>query len=113
MVADNDPLSLFCDTGVASQPGFWGEMVERVQARYLPLPPNRSDMFAIFSLVFTSEDDADWLRAIDEDTLERLRDLLQVPDSRRDPALGMDADRLPGFEQALVNSSSARFAPPV
>ncbi|OZI74905.1 site-specific recombinase [Bordetella genomosp. 12] len=104
VVADNDALSLFCDTGVASHPGFWGEVVERLQARYLPSPPNRSDMFAVFSLVFTSEDDAQWLRAIDEDTLERLRALLQVPDSRRDPALGLDEDRLPGFEQALINS---------
>ena len=39
IVRDNDPTSLFCDTGVASHPGIWSEMINRLQARFLPPPP--------------------------------------------------------------------------
>src|SRR5437868_13259449 len=34
ILRDNDATALFCDTGVASHPGFWGEMLERMQAHF-------------------------------------------------------------------------------
>ncbi|MFU1914786.1 site-specific recombinase [Bordetella avium] len=98
ILTDNDPTSLFCDTGVASHPGFWGEVWERLQARFVPPAPNRSDMFALFSLVFTEPTDADWLRDMDDDTLRRLQELLQLPD------VGGPSNQVPGFEQALTSS---------
>ena len=73
LIADNDPTSLLCDTGVASHPGFWGEFWERAQARLLPPPPNRSDMFGLFSLIFRKAHDASWIEALDDDTLTRMR----------------------------------------
>lgn len=87
LVRDNDPTSLLCDTGVASHPGFWGEFWERAQARLLPPPPNRSDMFGLFSLIFRDDHDASWIEALDDDTRARMRRLLRHGDSieRADP----------------------------
>ncbi len=72
IVRDNDPTALFCDTGVASHPGIWGEMVDRLQARFLPPPPNRSDMAALFALLFVDDNDAEWVEALDNELVERL-----------------------------------------
>ncbi len=76
IVRDNDPTGLFCDTGVASHPGFWGEMMDRVQARFLSPPPNRGDMADLFALLFVGERDADWVAALDAELLDRLGALL-------------------------------------
>lgn len=80
LITDNDPTSLLCDTGVASHPGFWGEFWERAQARLLPPPPNRGDMFGLFSLIFRKAHDAAWIEALDEETRARLRRLLRHGD---------------------------------
>lgn len=72
IVRDNDPTSLFCDTGVASHPGIWSEMINRLQARFLPPPPNRSDMAGLFALLFADEHDADWVDALQDDIVDRL-----------------------------------------
>lgn len=76
IVRDNDPTGLFCDTGVASHPGFWGEMMDRLQARFLSPPPNRGDMADLFALLFVGERDADWVAALDGELLDRLGALL-------------------------------------
>ncbi len=78
VVRDNEPTNLLCDTGVASHPGFWGELVERLQSRLLPPPPNRSDLAALFTLVFVDGRDADWIEALDDDILARLGEVLRA-----------------------------------
>ncbi|MNK37951.1 Site-specific recombinase [compost metagenome] len=104
LLADNDPTSLLCDTGVASHPGFWGEFWERLQARILPPPPNRGDMFALFSLIFRRAGDAQWIESLDEATLARMRVLLRLGDgvSRQDPAVPEPPS--PRLVQALTSS---------
>nr|WP_315598032.1 site-specific recombinase [uncultured Cupriavidus sp.] len=72
IVRDNDPTSLFCDTGVASHPGIWSEMLDRLQAHFLPPPPNRGDMAGLFAQVFLDENDAAWVDALDKELVERL-----------------------------------------
>lgn len=76
IVRDNDPTALFCDTGVASHPGIWSEMADRLQARFLPPPPNRSDMAGLFALLFVDEGDAEWVDALDEELVKRLAHVL-------------------------------------
>ncbi|QVQ25191.1 site-specific recombinase [Achromobacter deleyi] len=104
LLADNDSTSLLCDTGVASHPGFWGEFWERVQARMLPPPPNRGDMFGLFSLIFRRAGDAEWIESLDEATLARMRVLLRLGDGvpRQDPA-ALEPPSL-RLEQALTTS---------
>ncbi|TWG82082.1 site-specific recombinase [Cupriavidus gilardii J11] len=90
IVRDNDPTGLFCDTGVASHPGFVGEMLDRLQARFLPPPPNRGDMAALFALVFVGEHDADWVAALDTGLLDRLAAVLHGAEERAASAAASD-----------------------
>lgn len=78
IVRENDPTGLFCDTGVALHPGFVSEMVSRLQDRFLPPPPNLSDMAGLFALVFVGDEDAEWVGAIDDELLARLARVLQA-----------------------------------
>ena len=40
-------------------------MMDRLQARFLPPPPNRSDMSSLFALLFVHLDDAEWVESIE------------------------------------------------
>ncbi|NMK49003.1 site-specific recombinase [Achromobacter sp. Bel] len=104
LVADNDPTSLLCDTGVASHPGFWGEFWERAQARLLPPPPNRGDMFNLFSLIFRRAGDAHWIESLDDDTLARMRALYRHGDGLARPDPMAPEPPAPRLEQALTSS---------
>lgn len=104
LVADNDPTSLLCDTGVASHPGFWGEFWERAQARLLPPPPNRSDMFGLFSLIFRRAGDARWIETLDDETLARMRALFRIGDGVARPDPTAPEPPTPRLEQALTSS---------
>ncbi|MEN4922355.1 site-specific recombinase [Achromobacter spanius] len=104
LLADNDPTSLLCDTGVASQPGFWGEFWHRVLARLLPPPPNRGDMSGLFTLLFRGAGDAQWIESLDDATLARISELLRLGDGQA-PAGAAPPDALAlRLEQALTTS---------
>jgi len=101
IVRDNDPTSLFCDTGVASHPGIWSEMADRLQARFLPPPPNRSDMAGLFALLFVDENDAEWVEALDDDLVERLAHaLLEGSDESLSEGEGGETDGLKRLRRA-------------
>ncbi|WP_042884779.1 site-specific recombinase [Cupriavidus necator] len=78
IVRENDPTGLFCDTGVALHPGFVSEMVSRLQDRFLPPPPNLSDMAGLFALVFVGDEDAEWVEAIDDELMARFARVLHA-----------------------------------
>ncbi|MBB1634688.1 site-specific recombinase [Cupriavidus sp. UME77] len=103
IVRDNDPVTLLCDTGVASHPGFWSEVLNRLQARFLPPPPNRSDMAGLFALLFIDDNDADWVEALDGDLLERLAAVLRTDDPQApgEAATPPEWDR---FDRTLATS---------
>ncbi len=69
-----DNAALLADFGFAPRMDLWGELSRRVRARVLPLTPATTDLGELFALLFPEKDDADWLRAIDAETLARLRD---------------------------------------
>ncbi|EHP40722.1 site-specific recombinase transmembrane protein [Cupriavidus basilensis OR16] len=103
IVRDNDPVTLLCDTGVASHPGFWSEVLDRLQARFLPPPPNRGDMAGLFALLFIDSNDADWVEALDGDLLDRLAAVLRSDD----PQAPAEAAALPEwdrFDRTLATS---------
>ena len=68
-----DNAALLADFGFAPRTGLWGELGRRVRARVLPLTPATTDLGELFALLFPQADDADWLLAIDDATLQRLR----------------------------------------
>ncbi len=102
ILRDNDPTALFCDTGVASHPGFWGEMMDRLQARFLPPPPNRSDMSSLFALLFVHLDDAEWVESIEAGLVERLTLVLGLADAEEEGEVEAAARR--GLERTLAAS---------
>jgi site-specific recombinase len=71
--AETDTAALLADFGFAPRMQLWGELLRRIRSRLLPLTPDTADLGELFALLFPHADDADWLLAIDDDTLERLR----------------------------------------
>ena len=69
-----DNAALLADFGFAPRMDLWGELGRRLRARVLPLTPATTDLGELFAMLFPEKDDADWLRAIDDATLARLRE---------------------------------------
>ncbi|MBV8158563.1 MAG: site-specific recombinase, partial [Dyella sp.] len=85
----------------ASHPGIWSEMADRLQARFLPPPPNRSDMAGLFALLFVDENDAEWVEALDDDLVERLAHaLLEGSDESLSEGEGGETDGLKRLRRA-------------
>ncbi len=75
---ETDMAALFADFGFTARRDLWGEVGERLALRLLPGTPDTDDGGALFNLLFTQDDDAIWLAAIDATTLARLAALLTV-----------------------------------
>jgi site-specific recombinase len=71
--AEVDNAALLADFGFAPRMDLWGELGRRIRARVLPLTPATTDLGELFALLFPDRNDAAWLLAIDDATLERLR----------------------------------------
>ncbi len=74
-----DLAALFADFGFADRPTLGGELLSRLQARWLPTTPDTTDGATLFALWLRPED-ATWLQALDDETLERLALLLPAVD---------------------------------
>jgi site-specific recombinase len=110
-----DSAALLADFGFAPRMDLWGELGRRVRARVLPLTPDTSDLGELFALLFPGADDAQWLRALDDTTLERLRPYVEAPNeagaaSDAEPA-APDARRdwrLPFLDAIMFLASAVR-----
>ena len=105
--AEVDNAALFADFGFAPRMDLWGELGRRVRARVLPLTPATTDLGELFALLFPHASDADWLLAIDPDTLARLRTYLA-------PERASLAWRAPFLDAIVFLASAVRasgFAP--
>ena len=99
-----DSAALLADFGFAPSMDLWGELGRRVMARVLPLTPATTDLGELFGLLFPHADDADWLEALDETTLARLRTHLA-------PALPEGSDwRTPFLDAIMFLASAVRAA---
>ena len=78
IVQDNDPVSLLCDTGLSSRSGFWSELVDRWQARWLPPAPNQAQLATLFALLFVGPTDAQWVGGLDDELVTRLHALFRA-----------------------------------
>ena len=72
ILKENDARSLFADTGMASRPGLFGELISRVHLRALPVAPNQAELSVVFALLFISQRDAQWVGALDAPLISRL-----------------------------------------
>ena len=71
--AEVDNAALLADFGFAPRMDLWGELGRRIRSRVLPLTPATTDLGELFALLFPDKNDAAWLLAIDDATLQRLR----------------------------------------
>ena len=107
--AEVDNAALLADFGFAPRMDLWGELGRRVRARVLPLTPATTDLGELFALLFPHADDAGWLLAIDDATLERLRTYVS-------PERGGIAWRTPFLDAIVFLASAVRasgFAPAI
>lgn len=68
-----DATPLLADLGFAQQGAFMSEGVHRLSRKLIPPTPETTDLSELFPLLFPTEFDAKWLRALDARTLTRLR----------------------------------------
>lgn len=73
-----DATSLLADYGFSSRSAFASELFERLRLKWLPGTPETTDASSLFSLVLCDAFDALWINAVDDVTLARLAELLQV-----------------------------------
>ncbi|WP_137894954.1 site-specific recombinase [Ramlibacter sp. 2FC] len=75
-LATVDATPLLADHGFAPRSAFFSEFGHRLRRKLLPGTPETSDLGELFDLLRPTAYDAQWLRALDADTLARLHRLL-------------------------------------
>nr|WP_198983948.1 preprotein translocase subunit TatB [Herbaspirillum sp. ASV7] len=67
---------LFSTTGLPHEPGFFGELAERLARLLLPRHLSPTDLSSLFTAMFPDADDAAWLLELDNELLVRLWKLM-------------------------------------
>jgi site-specific recombinase len=76
LVTTVDATPLFADFGFAPRAAFLSELGERLRYKLLPGTPETTHAAELFMLLFPTPFDAQWLKAIDEESLARLGRIL-------------------------------------
>jgi site-specific recombinase len=80
VLLETEAVSLLSESGLSTGDGFFSEAAERFMHRLLPSPKNEKNLAELFSRIFHDETDADWLKSIDDHTLQAILALfLQEP----------------------------------
>ena len=74
-----DLTPLLADHGFAPRTAFLSEFGNRLRKKVLPGTPETTDMAELFDLLLSARFDVRWVKALDSDTLKRLRTLLIAP----------------------------------
>ena len=75
-LTDMDATPLLADLGFAPRASVAAELVHRLRRKMLPVSPDTTNLGELFTLLFPTDFDARWLRALDVPTLRRLRAVL-------------------------------------
>ena len=98
-----DLTPLLADHGFAPRTAFLSELGRRLRTRWLPRTPETTDLGELFDLLLSSPLDAQWLRALDADTLARLQQLLFTDQDDRASAGAETPDAFaPGRGQTVL-----------
>ncbi len=74
-----DLTTLLADFGLSPRASFISELMLRLRRKLLPATPETSDAAELFVLTLDGQSDANWLAALDEETLSSLAALLWLP----------------------------------
>lgn len=72
VLLETEAVSLLSESGLSTGDGFFSEAAERLMHRILPSPKNEKNLAELFSRIFHDETDADWLKSIDDNTLQAI-----------------------------------------
>ncbi len=71
-----DPAPLLADFGFAPRTAFLSDLGDRLRRKLLPVTPDTYDLITLFDLLLPDPLDALWIKALDDNTLERVQHLL-------------------------------------
>lgn len=75
IIKDTKGLELFIQTGLFTEDHFAGELMDRINKKFLPQVPNENELSFIFSENFHSSQDMEWFQLLDQITFSRILDL--------------------------------------
>lgn len=101
---DMDVAALLADYGFSPRTSFLNEVGERLRRRTLPLSPDTADLAVLFNLLFDDADDASWLQALDEATLEGLAELWTQALALQAPGKGPDDHSALGWREPFYDA---------
>ena len=96
-----DIAVFLADYGFSTRNAFVSEFAERLRLRILPTTPETADAAELFSLVFCSPFDAQWLLALDDALVDGMADALQ-PTEHEPNAIGEPAAEV--WTQAIAEA---------
>ncbi len=108
LVQETEVAALFADLGFSARRELWGDLTERLRLRLLPGTPDSTDLAELFALFFSSAVDAEWLRAIDDETLSRLARLIRSPVAQPDEVAAEPIGFAPFFDAITYLVSAVR-----
>ncbi|MGQ3172846.1 MAG: site-specific recombinase [Hydrogenophaga sp.] len=95
-----DLTPLLADHGFAPRTAFLSEFGNRLRKKILPGTPETTDMAELFDLLLSARFDVRWLKALDSETLKRLRAVLIAPPAATDETATPDSPA--GFWQSAL-----------
>ncbi|MGV3725529.1 site-specific recombinase [Hydrogenophaga sp.] len=96
-----DLTPLLADHGFAPRTAFLSEFGNRLRKKVLPGTPETTDMAELFDLLLSARFDVRWLKALDSETLKRLRAVLIAAPAESDGAAAAP-DSPAGFWQSAL-----------
>ncbi len=81
IIRETRALELFMHVGIPNEHGFIGEIVERLNLKFLPQPPNEQDLVSVFSAMFSRESDSEWIGMMDAEVIQSWIDLFLYLDA--------------------------------
>jgi site-specific recombinase len=108
LLRESDAISLLCDAGMPVHSAFFGALFGRIESSLIPPAPNRRDLSAIFTLMFTTERDAEWIAALPTDLLTRIHALFDYGVDEAEPraASSLSLDLLAALHNLTCQISS-------
>lgn len=92
LISQYKQSSLYADTGILSQDGFWNQLFKRLGAHFLPLIPDESQLQQLLRRVFNQRSDKDWLENISDQDWQQLFILLSQGHSNQNHKLQIKSE---------------------
>lgn len=96
LMMEASAVRLLCQTGLNQESGFFSEASDRFTRRWLPHPAGETDLAALFSHIFDSEEDAEWIESSPDAVVIPILNLLN--------SVPLKASAIPKFQKAVLDA---------